>query len=515
MSHPYGKVYLVGAGPSSLAYLTFRGQQLLNCAQVLIYDALVDPQLLTLVSPHCLKIYVGKRGGKPSTPQTQINQLLVKYCQEGKQVVRLKSGDPLIFGRSRAEIEALTVNNCPFELVPGISSALAAPLLAGIPLTDKHLSSCFAVFSAHQPHRLDWSAIAQLDTLVILMGGRNLPQIVQHLQVQGKLPTTPVAIIRNCGRREQQIWRGTLVDIVAQTTGISLSPAVIVIGEVVGLQTNFPVIPSLPLTGKTILITRAAKQSSNFTQLLQQQGATVLEMPALEIRPPSSWQNLDEAINNLSTFHWLILTSGNGVEYFFNRLNTLGKDTRALAGIKIAVVGKKTAAVLKKQGLKPDFIPPNFVADSLVENFPEPLSHQKVLFPRVETGGRPILVQELTAQGAQVVEVAAYESGCPEKISPVALQALQQQKIDIVTFASAKTVKNFSQLLEEALCATDLQPANLLCHLYLASIGPQTSQACKEVLGRVDIEAQEYTLEGLTQGIIAWVKEQNKGDYCQ
>ncbi len=255
------------------------------------------------------------------------------------------------------------------------------------------------------------------------------------------------------------------------------------------------------LTGKTILVTRATEQSSKFTNLLQQQGATVIEMPALTITPPSSWVDLDRAIATISEFNWLILTSANGVNYFFERLATLGKDSRILSGIKIAVVGKKTAAVLRQQHLQPDFIPPDFVADSLVDNFPEDLNRKKILFPRVETGGREVLVKELTDRGAEVIEVAAYQSKCPEKIELAAWRALQQKQIDIVTFASSKTVKNFERLIKSELpYSRSLE--SLLADITIASIGPQTSKTCRELFGRVDIEAQEYTLEGLTKAVV-------------
>jgi uroporphyrinogen III methyltransferase/synthase len=507
-----GKVYLIGAGPGNLDYLTLRGQQLLARAQVLIYDALVDFQLLNLVPSDCLKLDVGKRGGKKSTPQTQINQLLVTYCWQGKQVVRLKSGDPLIFGRARAEIEALQAAGCPFELVPGISSVLAAPLLAGIPLTDKNWSSCFAVLSGHQPENLDWTTLARIDTLVILMAGRTLEEIVCKLQQQGRSPTEPVAIICHCGRPEQEVYWGTLADIVKKTQSISLSPAVIVIGKVVELGNRFDYIQSsvshhsLPLAGKNILVTRAAEQSSQFKDLLQQQGATVIDMPALAITPPSSWEGLDRAIANLTNFDWLILTSANGVEYFFHRLATLGKDSRALAGIKIAVVGKKTAATLQQKNLQADFIPPDFVADSLVERFPETLRDRQILFPRVETGGREVLVKQLSDRGAKIIEVAAYQSSCPREIEPNAWFALQQKQVDIITFASSKTVRNFARLIGQALKTEPKETTqSFLANVTLASIGPQTSQTCQELFGRVDVEAQEYTLEGLTEALVKFL----------
>jgi uroporphyrinogen III methyltransferase / synthase len=496
-----GKVYLVGAGIGNEAYLTIKGKQLLSTAEVLIYDALVDEGLIELVPENCLKLSVGKRGGKVSTPQANINQLLVAYCLQGKQVVRLKSGDPLIFGRVNEEIAALKQAKCNYELIPGISSALAAPLLAGIPLTDKDLSRCFVVVSGHQPELLDWSALAKIDTLVILMGGRSLSLIIQNLITNGRSPDQPIAIIRNCGRSQQQIFWGTLTDIVEITTGVSLSPSVIVIGEVVISNQDQTNRSSFPLIDKTILVTRAAEQASKFTTLLESQGATVIEMPALAITPPSSWTELDQAIANLAQFQWLILTSANGVNYFFERLNDLGYDTRALGGVKIAVVGRKTAALLEKRHLNPDFIPPDYVADSLVAHFPEDLAGKKVLFPRVETGGREILVQELTNQGAEVVEVAAYQSQCPQQIDAVAWQALQQHQIDAVTFASSKTVKNFCQLLQQQISSVDAV-RSLLTNVCIASIGPQTSQTCHELLGRIDLEAKEYTLEGLTQAIV-------------
>ena len=640
-----GKAYLVGAGPGTIEYLTVRAQQLLAQAEVLIYDALIDERLLTLVPPNCIKFDMGKRGGRPSPSQAEINQLMVEQCREGKQVVRLKSGDPFIFGRATSEILALQEANCPFEVVPGISSALAAPLLAGIPLTDTVLSRCFAVVSAHEPDELDWETLARLETLVILMGGRHLAKIVQQLQRHGRSSSTPIAVIRGCGRPEQEVWVGTLKDIVAQTTSVSLSPAVFAIGEVVGLRNylrspneqqallpleeisseqvnverseellvqwgdaevkttigetansdpvldedlnsdpNLPPLevgdstlptndsnpqvigdwslntvepsealnvdqvhsedsqanlqpdtlqsvtlsnfqpanvqplthtPPLPLTGKTVLVTRSAGQSSQFSELLKQEGAQVIEMPALVITPPSSWDELDNAIANLYEFDWLILTSSNGVEYFLERLHAQEQNTRALGILQIAVVGKKTAASLKAYGITPNFIPPNFVADSLIEHFPEPLEGRRILFPRVESGGRDILVKELTARGAEVIEVAAYESGCPTEMEPNALDALQHQQVDVITFGSAKTVKHFVQLVEAFLPGDSQQFPTVLSRLQdvcIASIGPQTSIACRQLLGRVDVEAREYSLDGLTQAIVQWATDQRGAD---
>lgn len=502
-----GKVYIVGAGPGDPVYLTIRAQQILTQAEVLIYDALVDRSLLNLVPPNCILIDVGKRGGQPSMPQAEIDRLLVAQAQTGKIVVRLKSGDPFIFGRVTSELNAAIANNCDYEVVPGLSSALAAPLLAGIPLTDPVLSRGFAIVTAHLPDDLDWEALARMPTLVILMGTRTLGDIVMRLLKHDLSPHTPIAVIRWAGTPQQQVWVSDLVQILIMTAEIELSPAVIVIGQVVRLRAYLNCAPptspigveqrlgaaldSRPLANKTVLVTRASGQADEFSQMLQQRGARTIELPTLEIVPPTSWHDLDEAIATIGDFDWLILTSSNAVDYFWARLQQVGKDSRALAGIAIAVVGTKTAKALQDRGITPDFIPPDFIADALVANFPTSPAGQRLLFPRVETGGREILVREFTELGATVVEVAAYESQCPREIDPVALAALQAGQVDIITFASSKTVKYFCQLIGDKL------PSGWQDCISIASIGPQTSEACRSLLGKVDIEATEYTLSGL------------------
>ncbi len=500
-----GKVYIVGAGPGDLAYLTVRAQQILNRAEVLIYDALVDRSLLDLVPENCVLLDVGKRGGQPSMPQAEIDRLLVSYAQTGQQVIRLKSGDPFIFGRVTSELDALIAANCDYEVVPGLSTVLVAPLLAGIPLTDPVLSRGFAAITAHLPDDLDWDALSRMPTLVILMGAKTLGAIVSQLLKHDRAVSTPIAIIKWAGTTQQQVWVSDLGNIITETAGISLSPAVIVIGQVVKLrdylqctiQTS-PITPNpSPLASKTVLVTRGNGQNNEFTQMLRLRGAQTIEMPTLEIVPPSSWADLDAAIDRLSDFDWLILTSTNGVEYFFDRLNHVGKDSRALAGIKIAVVGQKTAKSLEQHGIKADFIPPDFIADALISNFPTAIADQQILFPRVETGGRELLVQEFTNLGAMVVEVAAYQSQCPLTVDPIALTALQSQQVDIITFASSKTVRYFQQLVGNSL------PSGWQANVCIASIGPQTSATCRELFGKVDIEATEYTLPGLVAALEA------------
>lgn len=254
------------------------------------------------------------------------------------------------------------------------------------------------------------------------------------------------------------------------------------------------------LRHKSVLVTRAAGQSSLFSDLLLEAGFSILEMPALEIRPPSSWGPLDQAIARLAQYDWLVLTSANAVTYFLDRLDQIGSATD-LATIKLAVVGKKTARVLEKRGFTPNFVPPSFVADSLVADFPEPLQGLKLLFPRVESGGREVLVEKMTAAGAAVTEVAAYESGCPLEPDPAVMTYLKKYPPDVITFASSKTARYGCQLLQQGIGETWHQ---YLAPVAIAAIGPQTAATCQALIGRVDIQPDEYTLEGLTQAIVRW-----------
>lgn len=505
-----GKVFIVGAGIGSADYLTVRARDVIAKAEVIICDALVDRQLLNLASPNCDRLIAGKRGGQESIKQAEINQMLVDYCWQGKQVVRLKSGDPWIFGRSLPEIFALKEANCEWEVIAGISSAIAAPMLAGIPLTEVDASSCFAVMTGHDLDRLPWNAIAQIPTLVILMGTNNLASLLAKLQL-GKSADTEIAIVRWCGRVDQQVWTGTLANIQSKLPEGSLSPSVIIIGEVVKFHAELAasaantelVKQKLALQHKTILVTRAAGQASQFTDLLLSQGAKVIEMPTLAIAPPSSWEALDQAIADLFSYDWLILTSSNAVESFFGRLQKSGKDSRALHCLKVAVVGRKTSDALTNYGISPDLVPTDFVADALVDAFlaiPDyELTGRKMLFPRVESGGREILIEQLQQHGVIIKAIAAYESGCPEVIDPDALVVIQNQKLDVITFASSKTVKHFCQLLDRV--ASPEIWRSWIRNVQIASIGPQTSKTCHELLGRVDCEAVEYTLEGLAKAI--------------
>jgi uroporphyrinogen III methyltransferase / synthase len=521
MTQTLGSVDILGAGPGALDFLIIAGQDLLASADVLIYDALIDPILLTLTKENCQCIPVGKRGGQASVPQAEINHLLVHHCQAGQRVLRLKSGDPLIFGRTLQEVEALTAAGCKVRVWPGLSSALSAPLLAGIPLTDPECSQWVSVVSGHDPNHLDWAALARCDTVVILMGIHHCANLVRRLVFAGKSADTPVAMIRWGGWPQQQVWVGTLAALQTADAPPVASPAVMVIGEVVALRDRMmaasPMAVSLdrPLVGRRVIVTRSAGQAGTFSDRLSHLGATVLEMPTLEIGPPSSWDALDGAIAQLDQYQWLVLTSTNGVEAFWSRLFAQGKDSRTLAGLKIAVVGRKTAEQLTQSGIIPDFIPPDYVADALVEHFPEEdLQGLKILFPRVESGGRDILVAALGERGAQVDAVAAYESRCPEQMPILVYEALRDRQVDAVTFTSSKTVQHFCQLLNQTAAADPEQQGDWqswLDSVQIVSIGPQTSLSCQKQLGRVNLEAAEYTLEGMEAVLVQHFQQSEGG----
>jgi uroporphyrinogen III methyltransferase/synthase len=492
-----GKVYLVGAGLGGRAGLTQGALEILRQAEAIWIDELVDERLLAELPPQA---QVWRRSGEASLQQGIL--WLIQRCREGKQVVHLKSGDPLIFGRAREEIQALREAGCPFEIWPGLSSALAGPLWAGIPLTDKHLSRVFAVLTAHDLEALPWSALAQLDTLVILMGSRQRQHIGARLVESGIPADRPVALIWGAGQAEQQVWVGTLAELQQGESQAKL-PGLLVVGEVVRLRQDFlpgipPLPPPAPLAGKTVLVTRSEGQSPAFCELLQAQGARVLEMPTLVIQPPTSWDPLDTAIANLEQFDWLLLTSANGVQAFFERLHRQGRDSRALHPVQVAVVGSKTASVLAQYGIRPDLMPSEFVAEALLPIWPQPVQGQRILFPRVESGGREELVQGLRQRGAEVVEVAAYQSACPAAADPQVLEALKAHQVDILTFASSKTVQHFAHLIQQA----GLGPEIWDPPVQIAAIGPKTAATCKAAFGRVDIAAQEYTLEGLVEALI-------------
>ncbi len=482
-------IFLVGAGPGSPEHLTLAAHQALLQADVVIYDTLVDPRILALLSPEVETLSV------QGFSQNKINDLLIQYYHAHRRVVRLKSGDPFIFGKATQELAALSAANCIYHVIPGISTITGAATLAGIPLTDKDWGRTIGVFTAHAPEDLDWSALARMDTLVGVMGVNHLTVIHTKLLQNGRSSDTPVALVYRAGQVGQSIWTGTLAQLAIQP---AKAPSVLIVGAGVGYHVRCQ--SHLPLQGKNILITRAAGSGSELEELLRHQGASVVSLPTLVVQPPPDWAPLDQAIHDLQAFNWLILTSGNAVDAFLKRLWHYQRDVRALSHLKIAVVGEKTALHLEKWGLRADLIPSEFVADQLLVELPQDCQSLRVLFPRVASGGREVLVQGLRERGAEVTEVAAYETVCPQSIPPFLLDYLRQGHIDVLTFTSSKTVAHCYQLLEQA---TPGQVQQWLDSRVIAAIGPQTSRTCERYFARVDVVAKEYTLTGLVQAMIA------------
>ncbi|MCX7918559.1 MAG: uroporphyrinogen-III C-methyltransferase, partial [bacterium] len=360
----FGKVYLVGAGPGDPGLITVKGLECIKTADVIIYDYLANPKLLAYARPETELIYVGKKAGEHTLPQEEINALLIKKAHAGKTVCRLKGGDPTVFGRGGEEAEVLVQAGILFEFVPGVTSAIAVPAYAGIPVTHREYTSDFAVITGHEvptkgSSSINWAHLAtSVGTLIFLMGVGNLPLIVTQLLKHGRPKRTPVAIIRHGTTPKQETIVGTLADIAEKAKQNQFKPpAVIIVGDVVKLRDKLNWFESNPLFGKRILVTRTRSQASEFVRVLESFGAEVIEFPTIEIIPPSNWRPLDKAIRNLANYDWVIFTSVNGVTYFFQRLAEKNLDSRLFRTARIAAIGPATAEALKEKGLIPDIVP--------------------------------------------------------------------------------------------------------------------------------------------------------------
>ncbi len=500
-----GIVYLVGAGPGDPGLITVKGQACIEQAEVIIYDYLASAHLLKHASPDAELIYVGKKGGDHTLSQEEINALIVAKASAGKVVTRLKGGDPFIFGRGGEEAQALIEANLPFEIVPGVTSAIAAPAYAGIPLTHRQYTSTVAFVTGHEdPNKaesnIDWRALAQgIGTLVFFMGVKNLPRIVEQLTKHGMPPDKPVALVRWGTTPRQTAVTGSLADIVDRVTKAGLkAPAIIVVGDVVGLRSQMQWFEKRPLMGKRIVVTRAREQASDLVARLTALGAECLEFPTIKIAPPEDWSPLDQALDDLATYDWLIFTSINGVEFFFKRLFALGRDVRALGGLRTAAIGPATAAHLAAFGLKSDILPDNYRAEGVVDAFQkETMRGRRVLLPRARDA-RSVLPDELARMGANVDEITVYHTLPVAENSDQLLQLLQNGQADLITFTSSSTVKNFNALLPEA------NRQDLLKRVILASIGPITSNTAAELGFTVDLTAETYTIPGLCQAILKY-----------
>jgi len=513
-----GTVYLVGAGPGDPGLITVAGLQRLNEADVIVYDRLVSEALLKEARPDAELIFVGKIAGE-SHDQEAINRLLIKKAREAKRVVRLKGGDPFVFGRGGEEAEALREAGILFEVVPGVTSAVAVPAYAGIPVTHRGLASTFAMITGHEdPEKpelsIDWAKLATaVDTLVFLMGTKTLPEIAEKMIAHGRGPDTPAAVIRWGTTPEQRTVTGTLGNIAARVEEAGISPpAITVVGEVVRLREKLSWFENRPLFGKRVLITRTRRQASTLARLLASEGAIPIELPAIEIEPSADGAAVGAAIDELvaGRYGWAVFTSANGVELWFEHLRERGLDARAFAATKVAAIGPATAEALREGGIVPDLVPEEYVAEAVVEALAARLAETtlparpeapegssgattpRILVPRAESA-RPELVEGLRSLGCQVDEVTLYRAAVPETAPAEALSLLRDGAIDIVTFTSSSTVRNLAALLNGHI--------ETLREPMVACIGPITAKTADELGLRVDVVASEYTVEGLVQAI--------------
>jgi uroporphyrinogen III methyltransferase/synthase len=505
-----GLVYLVGAGPGDPGLITVKGLTCLQKADVVIYDRLVSPALLRQARRGCELIDAGKSPKGHTLPQEAINALLVEKALAGKVVVRLKGGDPFLFGRGGEEAEALAEAGVPFEVIPGVTSAIAAPAYAGIPVTHRDHTSTFTVVTGHEDptkadSSIDWQKLATgVGTLVFLMGVGNLSKIVAKLIEHGRDARTPVAIVQEGTEARQKTVTGSLADIVERAREAEIKPpAVTIVGGVVRLREKLRWFDTKPLFGKRVLVTRSREQASALSQQLRELGAEPLEYPAIEIAPPKDIAPLDEAIARLPTYDWLIFTSANGVRALVDRMSEKGTDIQALARPKIAAIGPATAQALAGYGLRVDYLPEVYTSEEIAAGIGD-VAGQRMLLPRAARAPKQ-LAQALRGKGAVVDEVAAYRTlavAAPDELKAL----LSDGQIDIVTFTSSSTVRNLVASLQGP------TPADVLSRCLVACIGPVTARTAARLGIRVDVVAREHTIPGLVEAIVNAVTERGRDD---
>lgn len=498
-----GIVYLVGAGPGDPGLITVKGLACIQKADVIVYDRLASSRLLSHAASGSELIYVGKSPAGHAMTQEEINQLLVERASKGQVVVRLKGGDPFVFGRGGEEAEALAERGLPFEVVPGITSAIAVPAYAGIPVTHRDYTSTLAIITgnedpAKEDSRIHWDRLATgAGTLVFLMGMTNLDRIVSQLIKHGRNPSTPVAVILWGTRSEQETLVGTLENIVprAKEAGFT-NPAVIIVGEVVVLRDKLSWFEKKLLFGKRILVTRAREQASALSQTIEALGGEAVEFPTIRVVEPESYEPLDHAIAQLGSYRWIIFTSINGVRFFFQRLLQRGKDVRDLKGANLCAIGPKTREALERYALKVSYVPDEYRAESIVAGLQGQIKPgDRVLLPRADIA-RKVLAEVLSSLGAAVDEVVAYRTVPAGDNADLVRQMLAEKKIHVITFTSSSTVHNFIALLNEP------RLSRLLDGVTVACIGPVTARTARELGLPVHIEARHYTIKGLVKAIL-------------
>ncbi|MFZ5943492.1 MAG: uroporphyrinogen-III C-methyltransferase [Bacillota bacterium] len=502
-----GKVYLIGAGPGDIKLITLKGLECIQKADVIVYDRLANPRLLAERRSDCELIYVGKSPDRHTLTQDEINNVLIEQGLLGKTVARLKGGDPFVFGRGGEEAEVLLEAGIPFEIVPGITSAISVPAYAGIPVTHRDFTSTFTVITGHEDptkedSNINWERLAQdPGTLIFLMGLGNLTLIIEKLIQYGKSPDTPIALIRWGTRPEQQVITGTLENIVSEVKKAGFkSPAIIIVGQVVRLREKLTWYENKPFFGQRILVTRSREQASVLSQKIEELGGEAWEFPTISIEEPLDFTPLDNALAKIDSYDWIIFTSVNGVKAFFARMKNLKMDIRNLGKVRLCAIGPKTREELEEKGILVDYVPEVFRAEAIVEGLENILQPGNcVLLPRADLA-RPVLLDSLQGMGINVDEVIAYRTVLGSGSSTELLEKMQNKEINIITFTSSSTVKNFLSLLGD-----NYRP-ELLKGVAIACIGPITADTAAELGIKVDIVAQEYTIDGLIEGITNYLK---------
>lgn len=496
----FGKVYLVGAGPGDPGLITMRGWDVLSRADAVLYDALAHPALLE-ACPSADKRHVGKRYGEESASQAAINEELVRLAREGKRVVRLKGGDPILFARGAEEIEALHAAGIPFEIVPGVSSPVAAGAYAGIPLTHRDLSSSVTFITGSDREGKEWSPASWLklatatDTICVLMGMRRIEQITQAIIDGGREPSTPAAVVQWAARAEQRVVTGTVATIAATARAEKITnPAVIIVGDVVSLRAELQWFDSQPLFGKSLLVPRPAEQGKATAAAIRARGGKPVLLPAIEIRGPSDPAPLASAIEQLRTYQWVLFTSANGVDRFLNALYAAGFDARAFAHARLGVIGPKTAAALARFGLKADVTAEEFVGEGLARAVLGEGNPGRVLLARAEVA-RDALPELLRSAGAQVDVVPVYETVTADTGAQLRAR-FEANEIDVALFTSSSTVNAVVEALGDHAKA-------LLSRVIVASIGPITSRTLADHGLSAQVEASAFTVEGLLDALEA------------
>ena len=499
-----GMVYLVGAGPGDPCLITVKGMQCLERAEVVVYDYLVNDRLLSHAPADAERTYVGKMGGAHAWEQDAINELLVEKASAGNVVVRLKGGDPFVFGRGGEEALALAENGIPFQVVPGVTAAVAASAYAGIPVTHRGLTTTCAFVSGHEDptkpeSQVDYAALATgVGTVCFYMGVKNLPHIVEQLLKHGRPADTPVALIRWGTTPEQQTLVATLGEIVPRASEEGFRPpAIFLVGEVVRLREQLSWYEARPLFGVRVAVTRSREQASQLVELLESLGAEAIEMPTIRIEPPTDWALLDEAIGKLETYDWLIFTSVNGVRFFFARLGHHGQDARALKDVKVCTIGEPTAEQLAQHGVRADFVPETFTTAALAEELcaATDVAGTRILVPGADIAGAA-MPKSLRDAGAQVDLVVAYRTVPGDSVDESLLESLKEGRVHYVTFTSSSTARNFVSAV-----GCEHLP-RLRERVRFASIGPVTTETAEELGLPISVRAAESTIADLVRAIV-------------